>query len=129
MKWTAMIIGVLISVTTTVLMCASTAIYIINGSISEKWMTYMIFVILLIATYMGVKSNTRITSAKKRNVCWMTGLIFLLILLIFNLLFDHGVFKGVIPKALAVFAGSSLGCVRIGQKRKGRVPRKRKHYR
>lgn len=125
-RWKTIPVGTLISIAWAAMMCALTAVLVIKELISEKLVEYVVLSILMISSYVGVKYNDRTQDENSRNSSYLSGLLFLLVLLVINA--ASGIPYGNVGiKMVAIAAGSILGSIKM--KRKGRANARSKHRR
>ena len=127
-RWKTIPVGTLISIVWAAMMCALTAVLVIKELVSEKLVEFVVISILMISSYVGVKYNDRTQDENSRNSSYLSGLLFLLVLLAINA--ASGIpYDNVGIKMVAIAAGSILGSIKMNRKGRGSARFKHRHYR
>ena len=127
-RWKTIPVGTLISIVWAAMMCALTAVLVIKELVSEKLVEFVVISILMISSYVGVKYNDRTQDENSRNSSYLSGLLFLFVLLAINA--ASGIpYDNVGIKMGAIAAGSILGSIKMKRKGRGNARSKHRRYR
>ena len=104
----AVLIGTLISLAVSILLCAFFA-WIISGEyLQQNWIGYGAMVTLLLSAALGSMTSVIIAKSKRLMIASITSVSYYLSLLGINILFFDGKLQGMWETALVVIAGTGL---------------------
>ena len=121
--------GTLITIAGMLATCAITSYLILKEHIPESSITAAVLSILLFSSFLGTKYCNMKAGDKRYVVTFMSGITFILILMMVNLITPAGAYNDVLPKTASVMLGTVLGSVGMNRKRRGGGPLKHRHNR
>lgn len=98
-------IGLIVSITCTILGAAITAWLLVSEKLGEGSVGYITVILLLLSSILGAFTAFSFVKQKRVPVCLIAGSVYFLSLLAMNALFFHGMYGGVGESALVVLAG------------------------
>ena len=119
-------VGALVSILTTILICAVSAHLISTEAIAEEQIGYCSIAALICSTILGAVTAVRKIKHKRLVVCILSGAVYYLILLSVTALFFGGQYQGMGVTLIVILLGSLAALLITGREGKGRTPSKRK---
>ena len=116
--------GTMIASVCSVAICGAVAYLIPKGNIPAKMGTWISISILLISSYLGGKYSNKASGEKRIHSALLTGIIFILLLMIINISIPGSIMNDTTPKIISALTGSALASLGSGQKGRGRTIRK-----
>lgn len=113
--------GAAYSLITTMMLCAVTAYAVNKSYLQEKDIGYVIMLLLIVASYVGARKSYHKINRQKLKISLISGLLYMLQLLMITALFFGGQYRAVPETALLILCGSVLAAMR------GNPVKKRKH--
>lgn len=118
-------IGLVVSMTCTILGAAITAWLLVSEKLGEGSIGYIAVMLLLLSSILGAFISFSFIKQKRVPICLIAGSVYFLSLLAMNALFFHGMYDGVGESALVVLAGC-LSVAILGLKEGKKTKRKTK---
>lgn len=128
-SWRVIISGAGVSLISCLVMCASTAVIVINEYFPEKWTNHMVISILMVSAFLGARNSNRYASRKNFMLSILTGTSFFLCLFLINMTFLNEKCQGFVYKGLAIAFGTLLANLIRNVRGRGKATVKHRHNR
>ncbi len=103
----SIILGAIAGILVSMVFAAVCALMIQNGSVRLTLLAYLVPVIHVLSSYIGSALSKTVTTGKKSITALLTGVAYILLLLIINLMFAGGRFDGALLACVCIMIGSA----------------------